>query len=145
MEISVKLPVDSDGFIEYECPYCKKIFRLNKNLFNDSENYFSLHCPYCGIESEIGRFYTTAFVEYSQKITQQFASEELNKIFKSMERQTRNSLVKMKFKPTKSDAPSDLKLYAGIDKLEHCNICDNDYKIEVGFAIPYCPYCGEIK
>lgn len=33
MKYQFDLPSDEDGYIEYECPTCLKIFRLNKNLF----------------------------------------------------------------------------------------------------------------
>ncbi len=145
MELSIKLPVDNDGFIEYECPHCKKVFRLNKNLFADNEDCQELHCPYCGLISETKKFYTSECVEYINKRAEQVALEEIHKTFKDMERKTKNSLIRFKAgKPTAYEI-SELKLHYGIDRTVICEMCENLYKIAESYVVSYCPYCGEIK
>ena len=145
MEVNIELPVDEDGFIEYECPNCQKIFRLSKNLFTNSEDYHELYCPYCGLNSEIDDFYTTEFVEYAHALAERAALEELNRGLKSLERKTRNSMVKINTKQTKMSELEMLSLHHGLDNLIKCNKCNGEYKIEGEGIISYCPFCGEIK
>lgn len=145
MEIEIVFPTDNDGFLEYECPHCKKIFRLNKNLFSDSENFFNLNCPYCGLNAKIPSFYTTECVEYFNLRAEQIAIKELNKSFKSLERNTRGSLIKFKSNPIEVSEPDELRLHSGIEKVVHCLKCSNEYKVDNISLITYCPYCGKIK
>ena len=37
IEFSFTLPSDIEGYIEYECPFCEEIFRLNKNFFQGEQ------------------------------------------------------------------------------------------------------------
>lgn len=145
--VSVDLPNDNDGFIEYECPNCQKVFRLDKNLFNEPREYSVLFCPYCGLNSSVDNFYTTECVEYMKIAAEQQAIDMLNDSFKSMEKQFRNSkFIKVKAKPIKKKENDILTLHGGIDRVMSCENCEENYKIcnEEG-AISYCPYCGEIK
>ena len=138
LEFTLKVPVDSQGFIEYECPHCESIFRLDKNLFSDSGNYIQLWCPYCGLSSPIEKFYTSDVVEYSRVLAEEIALESLEKSFK------KNGLFQFK-SSSKKKTIRELKLHIDIDLLKTCNSCNENYKIKTGSAVSYCPYCGGIK
>ena len=145
MELNIELPVDNDGFIEYECPHCQKVFRLNKNLFMDSETYIALYCPYCGLSAAIGSFYTTECAVYIKEYAEQLALEELNKSFKAMEKSTRNSIIKFKAGKIQVSEPDKLILHPYVDNICRCNKCNNKYKTEGKIIATYCPYCGEME
>ena len=71
----IKILGDDEGFIRFECPYCKSEFKISeKDLQDMGYIYFELFCPYCGLSKEIKYFYTR---EIKSKTTK--AKREKNK------------------------------------------------------------------
>lgn len=140
----MNIPIDDEGFITFECPYCSNQFKLNSEEFQDS-NIIDLYCPFCGLINQIGDFYTKEVVEKAEEIAMNYAIDELNKMFKGIERNTRSSkFFKIKAKPIKKEFGKEL--YENIDTLEITKLicCNRNIKISlldiyIGF---YCPYCG---
>ena len=41
---TINLSSDTDGFLEYECPFCEQKFRLATNEFQGNGEYSELYC-----------------------------------------------------------------------------------------------------
>ena len=145
MEIKIELPTDEDGYLEYECPHCQNIFSLKASSFTGSGNETTLYCPYCGLNSDIKNFYTKECVEYLKSYAKQLVAAELQKSFKKIERDSKNSLIRFERENIEPNEVSNLTLHPGINNLQECKYCSNSYKIKDGYTISYCPYCGGIK
>ena len=142
IEINVKLPVDDDGFIEYECPFCKQVFKLEKNLFKNEYKNEELFCPYCGLKSNVNRFYTTEFIEYLDSVKTSKVNELINKEMSNIAKKSKG-LLTIKSK-NKNIEPLMLKLHYDINNNHICKICNEKFKTNNSSKIIYCPYCGVI-
>lgn len=139
------LPSDKDGYIEYECPTCQKIFRLNNNLFQNLNGYKNLYCPYCGLKDAADHFYTRECVKYIKEmqtyLTKEYINQELKKLVKNS-----NGLLKMKSNHSNNKKPQRFSIHFEIEGKRKCVRCGEDFKInEKEGVITYCPYCGEIQ
>ena len=64
VELSMSLPLDSDGFLRRECPTCEREFKWLHGSEGDEEvaqvrdgGYF---CPYCGVQAPPNSWHTQA-------------------------------------------------------------------------------------
>ena len=71
IELTVRLPLDSDGFLRRECPTCEREFKwlLTTEAEEDAAvpsgaGYF---CPYCQIQADSNHWHTRAQVEYAEQ------------------------------------------------------------------------------
>ena len=48
VSFEISIPLDSDGFIEMECDYCKNRFMLHHQVY-ESEDNINFFCPICGL------------------------------------------------------------------------------------------------
>jgi len=62
--IEVNIPLDSDGFLSRECPYCKMRFKVHKDDFDGARLPDELCCPYCGQTATKDEFWTTGQIKY---------------------------------------------------------------------------------
>lgn len=69
IEISVAMPLDSDGFLRRECPNCNQEFKWFSHEPDDSdaERVDQYFCPRCGEPSGIDTWWTPAQLEYAQR------------------------------------------------------------------------------
>lgn len=81
MEISVPIPLDSDGFIRRECPKCTREFKWHHGAtgdrpadYNDPPVYF---CPLCGETSDPSDFITQDQAEFARGYAMLPAMQEL--------------------------------------------------------------------
>jgi hypothetical protein len=66
--IEVSLPLDSDGFLSRECPYCKMRFKLHQGDFDGEKLPEKMFCPYCGQSATKDEFWTIEQIKYFQDI-----------------------------------------------------------------------------
>lgn len=70
MEISLKLPVDSDGYLRRQCPRCEREFKWKHGPDDGSDTSTpprtEVFCPYCGQMSSTDQCWTNAQVEAMQ-------------------------------------------------------------------------------
>lgn len=59
---------DDEGFIIFECPYCKSEFKVSAQNLQDKSIYNELFCPYCGLTKEIKYFYTREIKSKATKV-----------------------------------------------------------------------------
>lgn len=140
MKLTIELPKDSEGFVDYGCPFCGKRFRLPINaLQNDKIN--KLYCPYCGLYSEPQRFATEELQQLIKETAAQFMQEKLDKSFSKL---ARNSKGIIKYKPGKKIEPQKVILDEMFSNRIHCDKCDMDVKIDDSVVLLHtCPLCGE--
>ncbi len=142
MEISIELPTDMDGFVDYECPFCERRFRLKTNAFQNDDIQL-LYCPYCGMSAEPNKFGTEELAKLIEENATRLAQEEIEKQLKKL---ARNSKGFIKYKPGKKVTPQKVILDESINCKILCNKCDSEYKVGDGNSvIHYCPYCGEMN
>lgn len=142
LDFSFTLPSDLDGYIEYECSFCKEVFRLNKNYFQGDKENNELFCPHCNIKSNVQNFYTTECVEYISQMKVYLSEIYLDKQLKDIVKKSKG-LVKYKSKKSPVE-PKLFGLHPGIEVKHYCSKCNESFKTEIGSNIVYCPYCGEI-
>lgn len=66
IQVSVSLPLDSDGFLRRECPTCEEEFKWFSHAEGDGDaepasQYF---CPLCGVPAGLESWWTPAQLEY---------------------------------------------------------------------------------
>lgn len=140
MDISVELPQDCEGYLEYECPFCERRFRLQVNAFQNDE-IESLYCPYCGLSSEPEQFGTKELQQLIEETAARYVQEELDK---SLTKLAKSSRGLIKYKPDKKIEPQNIILDEAINDKIHCGKCDTQFKVDDGTAIMHtCPLCGD--
>ena len=109
MEINIRVEGDSEGFVEFECPFCNSEFKLNTQEYNDDESK-NLFCPYCGLEDEKNKFYTSEIIEQANNIATNYLYEEINKVFGKMSKSfNKNKMIQVKYRPLKKINIKDIK------------------------------------
>ena len=137
-KITVQLPVDSDGFIEYKCPFCDKRFRLKTNEFNNPDRDI-LMCVYCGISSNVNKYMPEEIEEYLQESAMSYVQSELDKVMKKMNHKSK--FLTVKYKPGKKIELNNVHLDESISSIVKCEKCNSEIKVEDGSEVKhYCPY-----
>ncbi|RHS49368.1 hypothetical protein DW962_13625 [Blautia sp. AM46-5] len=67
VSFEVSIPLDSDGFIEMECDYCKNRFMLHYQVY-ESEDNINFFCPICGLPNRTNTFFVPEVLEKAQQI-----------------------------------------------------------------------------
>ena len=102
VELKFEVQADDDGYVSYECPFCKSIFSLKASeVQSDDPIYNEMYCPYCGLNDVPEKFYTNEVIEQSKALAMNYMIDELNKSFKKMS-ENNNKYVKMAGKPAKN-------------------------------------------
>lgn len=140
--IAVQIPVDSDGFIEYKCPFCKKRFRLKTNEFNKTDKR-KLMCAYCGISSDVNKFIPEDVEKYIHESATQYVQSEVNSIMKQLNHNSK--FFSISFKSGKPIEPKKIYMDEGMTTIINCKKCNKKIKIDDCNELKHCcPYCEEI-
>lgn len=146
-KFTITIQGDSEGYVPFECPYCKSEFKLQAREYqSDEEPFEDLFCPYCGLTKEKNKFLSPDVIEQAQAIAYNHMVEELKKSFKKMQRSVRhsNGLIKLDFKPLKKVTIRELKGKDTVETEFTCSCCGRKVKALycAGVAKIFCPYCG---
>lgn len=144
VEFKFEIEADDDGYVSYECPFCKSTFSLNASeVQSDDPVYTEMYCPYCGLNDNPSNFYTQEVIEQAQNIAMNYMIDEINKAFKKVTRKN-NKYVKMTYKPLKNQTLKDLKTKEGTEEIFQCKNCCNHVKVDyyLGKTKVYCAFCG---
>jgi hypothetical protein len=150
IQVSVKIPLDDDGMLGRECLECKKYFKLKPGTGLPTDH---CHCPYCEYEGKSNTFWTPEQLEYAKSVglNQVFRThikpslDRLTDSLKSLERSSRNSLLKISVKTSGHDHFFPIKYYSE-EELETkltCDSCGLVFSIYGVFA--HCPDCKELN
>ncbi|MFF0310586.1 hypothetical protein ACFYSC_24405 [Streptosporangium sp. NPDC004379] len=146
MEISVKFPLDSDGFLRRECPNCEQQFKWHYGPANEEAEKQTppvvYYCPLCGRPAGLDEWWTQEQLDYSHGFAEpaaiRFALDELTSVFK------RNKYIKIKPNnvglpevPVSLVEPDDMQIVAS-----PCHSYE-PVKVPNGLTEPiYCLLCG---
>lgn len=142
-QVRIELPTDENGLISRECPNCQSVFKLRLGTGLTGEN-LPCHCPYCGTIADQKEFFTKDQIEYVKSIFErkidQAIQSDLKEWGRKIERNTRNSLIKLKVSVKSSYKPIHFYQEKQLETNITCDICSLEYAIFGVFA--YCPDCG---
>jgi len=147
LEFSIEIPLDENGLIGRECLECKKYFKIKPGTGLPTTY---CHCPYCDYEGDSDTFWTTAQLKYIESIAHQQALNQIikpsfDKMFKELERSTRNSLLKIEYKSSGKNYYVPIKYYTEKD-LETNLTCDNCGLVFSIFGVfAQCPDCNMLN
>lgn len=90
MDIEVRLPLDSDGFLRRECPHCFQEFKWHHGSANEeaeaAEDPPAYHCPLCGQPAGHDSWFTQLQLDYldgtAAPAVAQVMEHELEQMFK---------------------------------------------------------------
>lgn len=140
----LNIPTDYEGYVGFECPYCKIHFKVSVEELKAS-NIMNLYCPICGLVNQIKYFYTYDVIEKVQEVAMNHAIDAINKSFKALERRTRSNKF-ITFKPSYLKNKYNNELYEGPIDLEITKLkcCNKNIKVTLldKYIGVYCPYCG---
>lgn len=91
MEISVTMPLDSDGFIRRECPSCLQQFKWHSGPANEEaeahqEPVAAYYCPLCGQPAGPDSWWTQEQLDFAEQAAMpelgRAVEDEMKKMFK---------------------------------------------------------------
>ena len=97
IEIPIVFNSDKKGYLDRECPNknCLYTFKIHIEDWKEKVSDEEVHCPMCGHVDISDKWWTQQQLEDMQKVASNWAEvyiqEELNKIFKDLERNNRNN------------------------------------------------------
>ena len=139
--IEFNIPIDDDGFVSLQCPFCKDNFKISADDFK-ADDVYQLYCPYCGLVSEDG-FHTDDIKEHALDIAKNEANAMINQFSKDLEKMLKgNNFVSFKAgasrpmkKPKTLIEPTDMQEIT-------LKCCDKKIKVQYRLNGVYCPFCG---
>jgi hypothetical protein len=104
VQLSMSLPLDSDGFLRRECPTCEREFKWLPSPDPDADEDVvtataeaaeapeSYYCPYCAVTAPSDAWLTKAQVAAMEEIVQrELIDPELDKLARELDRLNRSS------------------------------------------------------
>lgn len=148
MEIS--MPLDRDGFLRRECPRCTREFKWHNGPANEeaerqpsSETFY---CPLCGEPAGPDSWWTQPQLRLIENAKERLLSEELNDMFKGLERSTRGNRF-ITFKAQGGDVPDPFEpLVEPDDMIIVTSPCHKWEPVKIPedhIGIVHCLVCGE--
>ncbi len=149
-EMSVSLPVDSDGLLGRECPdvTCSPGYFKIKPGTGFTETQPTAHCPYCRREADPSEFHTREQVRYAVDTAK-------DEVLKGVDRMVRDGLalgssgrkklegglisMELQYKPGRRP-PIRWPIEEELRRDMHCDHCGLDHAV-FGLAT-WCPDCG---
>lgn len=145
---SQDIPIDSEGYIDKECPNeeCLFQFKVLAEDWRDKCNDEAIYCPKCGKSETSEKWYTTEQVEQAQRNAKAYITRRIGKALemdsKVFNRKQNNSFIKLNMKVSGFGRVRELPLQC-IELMEQkiqCEECGTRYCV-IGSAF-YCPCCG---
>lgn len=141
-KISFSIPLDDEGFVTLQCPFCDCQFKIIGRDIND-DSLYELFCPICGLVSEPSNFLSDNAIEKAMRIAENQVFELLNNFQKNLKKSFKNNkFIKIKTGPElKMNSP---KTIVKSDNMETYSIpcCERLVKVSLIDDTLYCPFCG---
>ena len=143
--LKINIPIDNEGFVTLECPYCKCTFKLEFVIAN-KENVIILYCPNCGLQTSPDSFIPTKILKHAETLISNELKNSLNDFTDNLEKIFKgNKYVSFKkdkkFKIEKSSPLYDTNHKLEVLELSCCNCKVKVLTTDKLMGI-YCPYCG---
>lgn len=150
LTVSISIPLDDDGMMGRECLECERYFKLKPGTGLETSNTY---CPYCDYHGNADTFWTKAQLKYAKSIAlieafRKMVKPSLDKLERSLgqlERDSRNSLIQIKVKPSENIFNFPIKYYSE-EELEtriECDNCGLEFSIYGVFST--CPDCNQLN
>lgn len=140
--MSISIPSDDEGYILLQCEHCGTFFKATPSDIQD-DGVLNIFCPSCGLISE--NYLTENVIELALKMAKNYAQDAIYDAFKSLERQSKHSMVKFKA-GKKPRHESEEPIRSGIEALEVASFlcCNRTAKVKPLLKMTgcYCPFCG---
>ena len=78
ISLSVEIPLDSDGYTELECDFCKVRFMITGEDYETKDMPF-FFCPVCGLPNDLGTFYCREVIEKFEQMAKEWAIKEIDR------------------------------------------------------------------
>lgn len=85
--IAMQIPVDTDGYLRRECPYCEREFKRSTRRSPSSKKSPNdwLFCPYCGHQAQSSCWLTKAQVKFTKILVARHVEQRKSHVgFKSL-------------------------------------------------------------
>lgn len=140
--IPFSIPLDDDGYVSLQCPFCDKHFKLTWEDVEDDAIY-ELFCPYCGLVAEPNEFLTDEVKEKALRLAENHMYELLNGFMDGMKKTFRNNKA-IKVKTGSKIEMNAPKTIIESDNMESYKVscCDRGIKASLIDETLYCPFCG---
>lgn len=147
VRMAMSLPLDIDGFLRRECPYCKrefKVFPSGEENETKEKDVLELICPYCGQSADKSSWWTTEQLRYAKEVAfKKVLEPELKKLGRTLEGVSKDSLVKVKMEKLPSKTPK-IPEEADDMKIFELRCCNERIKIEENWKDDvHCIICGK--
>ena len=140
--ITIEIPVDDEGYSLLICDHCGTFFKATPGDVQD-DAILHIFCPSCGLTSE--NYLTEDVIELAINIAQNHINDMIYNMFKGLEKQSKNSILKFKA-GSKPKRQSEDPIRSGIEAMEIVSFpcCQRTAKIKplLKMAGCYCPFCG---
>jgi hypothetical protein len=118
MDLSIALPLDSDGFLRRECPHCEQQFKWHHGPANEEAESHAdpsiYHCPLCGEPAGSDSWWTQEQIEYTQGVAMptalRFVQDELAAGFRRNKNITFKPGSDIPAVPASLTEPDDMKI-----------------------------------
>ncbi|MCK1997510.1 hypothetical protein MPH47_09800 [Psychrobacillus psychrodurans] len=140
--IPFSIPLDDDGYLTLQCPFCVKQFKLTGEDVED-DSVYELFCPYCGLVTEPSEFLSDEVKEKAMRLAENQLYDLLNGFMGDMKKTFRNS-KSVKVKTGSKFKMNDPKTIIESDSMEryHLSCCEREIKAFLIDDTLYCPFCG---
>lgn len=140
--IKFSIPLDDDGFLSLQCPFCSEYFKIPGTETIDDSHY-ELFCPYCGLVTETNHFLSKEVREKALRLAKNHMYELLNDFMSNMEKTFKNS-KSVKVKKGKRLDLNSPKIIIETDNMNTFILpcCERKIKANLIDSIVYCPFCG---
>ncbi len=140
--ITIDIPVDDEGYSLLTCEHCGTFFKAHPSDVQD-DAVLQIFCPSCGLTSD--NYFTDDVIELAMNMTQNHLNDMIHNMFKDLEKNSRNSIVKFKA-GCKPIPQSEEPIRSGIEAMQIVTFpcCQRTAKIKPLLRMTgcYCLFCG---
>ncbi|MFL5694654.1 MAG: TIR domain-containing protein [Ktedonobacteraceae bacterium] len=97
ISISLRLPLDDDGFLRRECPHCGRQFKQRAGAADETqESPGTYYCPYCSASADADAWFTAQQLEYiQQQAMAEIIGPSLSRLQQQLEQANQSSLLRI--------------------------------------------------
>lgn len=142
--IVFSIPADSDGCVNFQCPYCDNTFKLDASECQE-DDVMELFCPFCGLADEPSAFLNGEIVQLAMDKAENLLIDMLNGFGKDFEKSFRgNALVKVKTTKIENKGEKEVFEVDSEEVIVELPCCNRHLKVKYSAKESgvICPYCG---
>jgi TIR domain len=97
ISISLRLPLDDDGFLRRECPHCGRQFKQRAGAADETqESPGTYYCPYCSASADADAWFTAQQLEYiQQQAMAEIIGPSLSRLQQQLEQANQSGLLRI--------------------------------------------------